>query len=107
MGGPGGAGDEVAVGDGVGDVEGDEDGAGEFDLGGAGGVGVDALARDDAGGGQKLRAVAESGDGLVGFGEVADDLEDARVEAQVLGRAAAGDDEAARSPEAGCRRRWR
>src|ERR1700761_1263251 len=39
-------------------------------------------------------AVAESGDGLACLVEVADDLEDARVEAKVLGRPAARDDEA-------------
>src|ERR1700723_3063127 len=94
MGRPGGTGDEVAVGDGVGNFERDEGAAGEFDFGCAGGIGVDALAGDDTGGGEDLRAVAEGGDGLVGFGEVTDDVEDFGIEAEILGRATAGDDEA-------------
>ena len=91
--GPGGAGDEVAVGDGLGHLERDEGAAGEFDLGGACGVGVEALAGDDTGGSEDLRTVAERCDGFVGLGEVADDVEDFGVEAEVLGSAAAWDDE--------------
>ena len=43
---------------------------------------------------QQLRTVAERGNGLVGLGKVADDVENFGVEAQILGRAAAGNDEA-------------
>ena len=41
-----------------------------------------------------MSAVADGGDRLVAFGEMADDFEDPWVEAEVLGGAAAGDDEA-------------
>ena len=37
--------------------------------------------------------MAERGDGLVGLGEVADDLEHLGIEAEILGRASAGNDE--------------
>ena len=87
VGGPGGGGDEVAVGVGVveGGVGGDEFAAGELDLGFAGGIGADAAAFDDAGGGEELRAVADGGDGLFGCGEVLDDGEDAGRQAEVFG----------------------
>jgi hypothetical protein len=64
VGGPSGAGDEFAVGDGAGDVECNELAACELDVGRAGWVGVDALALDDTRGGEYLRAVAEAAMGL-------------------------------------------
>src|SRR5438094_652723 len=82
MRGPGRAGDEVAIGGGAGDVERDEDAAGELDLRLAGRIRIELLTLDDSGGGENLRAVAESGDGLIGLGEVADDLKDLGVQAQ-------------------------
>ena len=92
MGGPGRASDKLTVGESVGDGEGDEGGSGEFYFWSAGRIGVDALAGDDSGSGEDLRAVAESGDGLVALSEVADDFEDSRIEAKVFGGATARDD---------------
>ena len=97
MSGPGGAGDELAIGEGAGHLDGDVGAAGELDLGGAGWIGIDSLAGDDVRGGQQLRAVAERGDGFVGLVEVANDGEDFGVEAEVFRGASAGDDEARRS----------
>ena len=91
--GPRGAGDEFAVGEGFGHLDGDVGASGEFDLGGAGGIGADPLAGDDVGGGEQLRAVAERGDWFVRLVEVADDGEHFGVEAEVFGGASAGDDE--------------
>src|ERR1700750_939656 len=90
---PCGASDELAICDGTGYLDRDEGATGEVAFGAAGGTGVELLALEASGGGENLRAVAECGDGLVGLGEVADDLEDFGVEAQILGRASAGDDE--------------
>src|SRR5689334_5500813 len=92
---PGGGGDEVAVGVGV--VEsgagGDEFAARELDFMSAGGIGADFASFDDSRCREKLRAVADGSDWLFGRCEVLDDREDARSEAEVLRRAAAGDDE--------------
>src|SRR5579863_5055325 len=91
MGWPGGAGDQVAVGDGVGHFYWGVGGAGVFDFWSAGGIGAEAFAFDDAGGGENLRAVAERGDGFIVFGEMADEFEDFGIEAQIFGGAATGD----------------
>ena len=71
-----GGGDEVAVGDGVGDFGFDELCAGVGEVGGEGGVGGAFASFEDAGGGEDLGAVTDGGDGFVGVGEVTDDLED-------------------------------
>lgn len=91
MGWPGGAGDKVAVGDGVGHFDGGVGAAGVFDFGSAGGIGAEAFAFYDAGGGENLRAVAERSDGLIGIGEMPDEFEDLGIQAQIFGGAAAGD----------------
>src|SRR5690349_13481120 len=75
VGGPGGAGNEVAVGDGVGEGERDELAAGERDLGSAGRIGVDLLPFDDAGSGEDLCGMADGADGFSSLGEVTDDGE--------------------------------
>lgn len=91
MGRPRWAGDEVAVGDGVGDFDGGIGAAGVFYFRGAGGIGAKALAFYDARGSENLRAMAERGDGLIGFGEMADEFEDFWFGAEIFGSAAAGD----------------
>lgn len=91
VGGPGGGGDEVAVGDGAVDGNVGVLALGHFHLGAAGGVGGAGAALQDTGGGQELGAVADGGHGLLRGEEVADDLQHAGVQAQVLGGAAAGD----------------
>ena len=48
---------------------------------------------DDAGGSQDLRAMAYGSDGFAGIGEVPDDFEDARVQADIFRRPAARDHE--------------
>jgi len=96
MGRPGGSGDEVAVGVSVVEVlaRGNELASGEFNLGATGGIGADlAPFHDDPGGGEELRAVANGGDGFLGGGKVADDVEDARCQAEIFGRATAGNNE--------------
>ena len=94
MRGPGGAGDEIPVDYGIGEIEFNEGATGELDFGRAGGVGVELAAFQDAGGSEKLWAVAKGCDGLAGFVEVADDVEDFFVEAEIFGGAAAWDDKA-------------
>jgi hypothetical protein len=93
-GGPGGAGDEHAVGDGLVHGEVDEGAFGEADFGGGAGVGAALFAFEGIGGGEELGAVAYRGDGLFGFVEVANDVENLWIEADVFDGAAAGDEEA-------------
>ena len=92
--GPCGSGDQVAIDDRIREIQFYKGTAGELDLGRAGGVGVEFAAFEDAGCGQKLRTVAEGSDRLAGFVKVTNDVQDLRVEAKVLGRASAGNDEA-------------
>src|SRR4051812_31831703 len=85
VGGPGGSGDEIAVGVGV--IEGlagrNELTTGELDLGAAGGVGAELAAfHHDAGGSEELCAVTDGGDRFFRGGEMADDIEYARRQAK-------------------------
>ena len=91
MRGPGGGRDELAIGDGVRDGDVGIRAARQFDFRRAGGIGGNALATDDIGGGQQLRAVAHGGDRLARIGKMAHGGDDFLVQAQVFGRAAAGD----------------
>src|SRR5271168_943647 len=87
-------GHEISVGCGVRNCERDEDTACELDIWSAGRVGVDTLSSDDLCGRKNLWPMAQRSNGFVCLGEVADDLEDFGVEAEILGSAAARDDEA-------------
>src|SRR5258708_32757184 len=93
MRGPGWSGDEVAVGDGFGHGEIDENAAGLGAGGAHGGIGAALFTSEHAGGGEDLSGVADGRDGFVGFGKVMDDFDDARIEAKVFGSAAAGEHE--------------
>ena len=84
---PRGRGDEVPIGDRLGDFERNESRSGEFDLWSTGRVGIDAFPGDDAGGGEDLGTMTVGGDGLVGAVEVTNDLEYSGIEAEILGRA--------------------
>ena len=90
MGRPRGSGNEVAVGNSLVHRDIGIGGASQLDLGRAGRVAGDGLAAYDLGGGQQLGAVAHRRDRLSGSGKLLDDGDHARIEAQVLGRAAAG-----------------
>src|SRR6267142_3269677 len=93
MRGPGWRGDEIAVGDGF--------GHGEIDVGTAGlcAVGTDGrldaalLPFPDACCGKDLRGVADGGNRLIGLGKVVNDFDDTRIEANIFGCAATGEDE--------------
>jgi len=91
---PGWTGNQVAVDDGAGDVDGDISGAGEFHFRRAGGIGIELSPFEYTGGSEQLWTVAESGNGLVGLGKVTNDVEDLGIETQVLRSATAGDDKA-------------
>ncbi|SCU77220.1 conserved hypothetical protein [Cupriavidus necator] len=93
MRGPGRGSDEVAVGMGLVNGNIGIGAAGQLYLGRAGRVGGAGLAFEHACRGQQLGAVADRGDRLVRLGEVAHDLQHARVQAQVFRGAAAGDDQ--------------
>ena len=95
MGGPGGGGDQVAVGVGVveGGIGGDELAAGQLDLGPASRIGAHAAALDHAGGRKQLRPVADGGDRLLHVGEVPHDLQHAGRQPQIFRRTAAGNDQ--------------
>jgi hypothetical protein len=82
---------KFAVGDGFGYLKRDEGSAGQFDLGGAGGICAQAFSCKYPGGGEKLRAVTESGNWFTGAVEVTDDFKHTRIETQIFGRAAARD----------------
>ena len=107
MGRPRWAGDEVAVGDGVGDFDGGIGAAGVFYFRGAGGIGAKALAFYDARGSENLRAMAERGDGLIGFGEMADEFEDFGFECGDIRERGRRGLPARRSFRDGRRRKWR
>jgi hypothetical protein len=77
MRGPGGGGDEVAVGDGLGHGETDVGAAGERNVRGGGRIGAALFPLEDTGGGEDLRGVADGGDGFVGFREMVNDFDDA------------------------------
>src|SRR5258708_17657849 len=93
MRGPGWGGDEVAVGDGFGHGEIDVGAAGLSDVRANGRVGAALFTSDDICSGKDLCGMTDGGDGLVSFGKVMNDFDDARVEAEVFGCTAAGDDE--------------
>src|SRR4029077_10404082 len=82
--GPSRAGNKVAVNDGIGHREIDVRSSSKSNVGAGGGVGAALLPLQDPSGGENLRGVAEGGDGLVGFCEVANDFDDARIEPNVL-----------------------
>ena len=92
--GPGGRGHEVAIDDGLVCRNLLVGAAGKIDIGTHGGIGRGGVALEHAGGGEDLRAVADRGDGLAVGEELAHDLEHARIEADVLRSAPAGDVEA-------------
>src|SRR5260370_42313414 len=92
MRGPGWGGDEVAVGDGFGHGEIDVGAAGLGDVRANGWVGAAFFPSDDICRGKDLCGVTNGGDGLVSFGKVMNDFDDARVEAEVFGSAPARDD---------------
>src|SRR6266404_4926670 len=92
-GGPGGAGDEVAVDDGFGHGDGDVFASGESDVGAGGGVGAAFFPFQNSRSGENLRSVADGGDGFISLCELLDDLDDFRIEAKIFGRAASGDHE--------------
>src|ERR1019366_5105493 len=93
MRGPGGGGDEVAAG--VRLVHGDLGirSARGGDIGGYGGVATARFSSQHARRRQHLRGVTDGGDGFAGLGEMAYDFENAGIEADVFGRASAGDHE--------------
>ena len=93
MSGPCGAGDEIAVDNRAEEVDRDEGSASKLDFGGAGGIGIQPAALEYAGRGKQLGTVAEGGDGFAGLVEVADDVEDFGIEAEILRSASAGDDQ--------------
>jgi len=64
---------------------------GGSDVGRDRGVATATASVENAGGGQELSRVADRGNRFMGFGKVANDLEHARVQAQVFGRAASRD----------------
>src|SRR5580704_12420428 len=91
--GPGRAGDEVAVNDGVGHGQTYVGAASESNVWTGGRVCTALLSLEDVGDGENLRGVADGGEGFVGLRKVMDDFDDAWVEAKVFGRATARDDE--------------
>src|SRR5437667_10160991 len=96
MGGPGGGGDEVAVGVGVVKIGagGNKLAAGGLDFGLTGWVGAEAAALHyHTGSREKLSTVTDGGDGLFRGGEVLHDFDDARVYSQVFGCTTAGNDQ--------------
>ena len=76
---------EVTVGNCICHLQCNVSGTGEFDLRSAGGEGIDAFAGDDTRGREQLCAVAVCGDGFVRAIEVANDVEDTAVQAEVYG----------------------
>src|SRR5258708_39370886 len=93
MRGPGWGGDEVAVNDGFGHGEIDVGASGLGDVRANGWVGAALFTSDDICSGKDLCGVADGSDGLVSFGKVMNDFDDARVEAEVFGCSPAGADE--------------
>jgi hypothetical protein len=91
--GPGRAGDEIAVNEGVGHGQTYVGAASESNVWTGGRVCTALLSPEDVRDGENLRGVADGGEGFVGFRKVMDDFDDAWVEAKVFGRAAARDDE--------------
>ncbi|SOZ60216.1 conserved hypothetical protein [Cupriavidus taiwanensis] len=90
---PGRGGDQVAIGVGLVDRDLDIGAAGQLHFRRAGRVGGAGLAFEHARGRQQLGAVAHRGNRLAGLREMPHDLKHARVQAQVFGGAAAGDDQ--------------
>ena len=93
MRGPGWSGDEVAVNDGFGHGEIDVGASGLGDVGADCRIGAAFFASNDICSGKDLSGVADGSDGFIRLGEVASDFDDARVEANVFGSAATGEDE--------------
>src|SRR4051812_37614561 len=93
MRGPRGRRHEVAVGDRGVDGNVGVLAAGQLDLGRAGRIRGDALAADHVRGREQLRGVTDRGDRFAGFGELPHDVDDFRIEPQILGRAPAGNRE--------------
>src|SRR5260370_28630458 len=96
MRGPGWGGEEVAVNYGFGHGEIDVSASGLSDVGADGGIGAALFTSDDICSGKDLCGMTDGGDGLVRFGKVMNDFDDARVEAGVFGCTGAGGDEGAR-----------
>jgi len=65
--GPGRAGDEVAVSDGIGHGEIDVRASSESDVRAGGRIGAALLSFQDSSGGENLRGVADGGEGLIGL----------------------------------------
>src|SRR6267142_330094 len=85
MRGPGWGGDEVAVNDGFGHGEIYVGATGLGDVGADGGIGAALFASNNLCSGEDLSGVTDGSDGFVRLGEVANDFDDARVEANVFG----------------------
>src|SRR5712664_86605 len=93
MRGPCRGGDEIAVNDRFGHGEIDVGAASLRDVGTDGGIGAALFPSNDVCGGEDLSGVTDGSDGLIGFGKMMDDFDDAWVEAKVFGSAAPGEDE--------------
>src|SRR5882724_2720934 len=93
MRGPGCRGDEIAVGDGFGHGEIDVGTAGLCDVWADGRIGAALLPFQDTSRGEDLRGVTDRRDGFVGLGKVVNDFDDTRIEANIFGCAATGEDE--------------
>src|SRR5882724_5064207 len=93
MRGPGWRGDEIAVGNGFGHGEIDVGTACLCDVGTDGRIGAALLPFQDACCGKDLRGVADGGNRLIGLGKVVNDFDDTRIEANIFGCAATGEDE--------------
>src|SRR5882672_10443230 len=93
MRGPGRRSDEVAVGDGFGHGKIGVRAAGLCDVGANGGIGTALLPFQYAGGSENLSGVTDRGDGFIGLGKMANEFDDTRIEANVFGCAAAGENQ--------------
>ncbi len=87
---PGGRGDEFPAGVSLSHLQVDEGSARSRDIGRNGRITAAGFALQHVGGGQQLRRVADRGDRFIGGGEVAHDIEHARIQADVLGSPPAG-----------------
>ena len=88
------ASDQIAIDDGARHVDCYVIPSGEFDLGRACGICVELAAFNDSRGGQQLRPVTQRANRFVGFGKVANDVENFGIQAQIFRRPTAGDEKA-------------
>src|SRR5260370_21857398 len=87
------SGNKGAVGDGVSHSEIDVRASGLRHLRTDRGIRAALLSLDDVRRRKNLRAMAQGGDGFIGFCKVVDNLNNAQIEAKVFGSATAGDDQ--------------